>query len=380
MPTVGWIREGALDRFLEGRPLPTVQAAQFQCPFCNVELPSPEERARHLAEAHTLERPGLFIRGRPASVHERIRTPLNPAEIVVVGCDQIHVDAGRGGRICSTKYIVQIFTRARRGRYKLELVRRRAGDGAVSSASHMIEFDVPRDSDLENVDRKFVDLLARSDLSMADIERFVKACGRTTASRYVDALCSYAVGILAKEQDPGSGISLAFERFLEKLRTAFEGLADIKRPLAATIRAAIRLGLNDFGDPEPDLGPRSSIGTTYRFFAAIAVGGAIDPADTFSSEGEPICPIDGVTADLTRLVLSRSRTLPEPRYRDLMRRAEATEIAPSDRAKYAVLLAQAAMTRSDFAVAQRTLQQIAHDAAFGQWAETKLGELGQSGR
>jgi hypothetical protein len=210
---------------------------------------------------------------------------------------------------------------------------------------------------------------------MADVEHFASVCGRTTAIGYVDALCSYVVGILLKEQAPGSGTSLPFNEFVDKLHTAIDGLANIERPLAATVRTAIRFGLNDFGSPELDLGPCTSIDVAYRFFATIAKGGEIGETSETPSRGEPICPVDAVTADLMRLVLRRSRTLPESDYRELLRRAEAGGIAPSDRAKYAVLLARAAMARGELTVAEKTLQGIAHDAAFGRWAEAKLAEL-----
>ena len=86
MPTVGWIRENDIERFLSGTsttpgPRPPAPPSDL-CPFCTSSFPTPSTLGSHLGEAHRASRPYLALEGSEPSSDDVVRNKVHARSVL----------------------------------------------------------------------------------------------------------------------------------------------------------------------------------------------------------------------------------------------------------------------------------------------------------
>jgi hypothetical protein len=102
MPTVGWIREGDWEAFLEatesvaspGPPLPP----SYRCPFCNTVLSSVASLQSHVSGQHFVARPILLVGGKEPTRGDILRVPIAPQCLLTANATNCEITINGGTR------------------------------------------------------------------------------------------------------------------------------------------------------------------------------------------------------------------------------------------------------------------------------------------
>jgi hypothetical protein len=215
---------------------------------------------------------------------------------------------------------------------------------------------------------------------MADVEAFVEAVPQEGMSReYSSALADYAMGVLLKDQAPGSGILGALREHKDKFMSALEVLATLASPVSEAVTSAIAFNLNawDRLRPPPELPAFVLAADFFRELDRFVVSESL--TGNFGRALRPICPIDQVTDTLLSAIraipeVAAGRPLPKP-LGELFGGVAAPALTEFDIVKRGVIGSVVTLRLRESAAAAEFLGEVRHDLHFGEWAENKLGEL-----
>ncbi len=381
MPTLGWVLEGDIERFLAGTTKidghRQAYVTDHPCAFCRQHFDTAAALSQHLASSHIGDRPFLTIEGVEPNQNEVVRKAHEATSINIFNCTRASVSRnGHDFRNCDTAQLPKIFVKAS-GRIWLRLENAFAERAEPVRSDYDIEFRVPSSDELEQVDRTFVRLLGRVDPTIHDVDVFIQACPSGAITDYVRALADYVLGILLKDDDPVSGVGPGDRDYRPKLNNALRTLQTLNRPLPALLAAMIRFSANDFTNWTTDSGlPRlDAANATLGPLHALGQGRSASMW-TSHAGGSPVCPIDnGSDAVMHRLEQLATVVRWSDQLDDLLRvEVELPSLDPLDRVKLTALWAQRAIALNRASHAIEPLRRLVGDHCFGQWAERMLEE------
>jgi hypothetical protein len=383
MPTLGWIKETVEDRQAEREPIPTPKPpSPVRCPECGATV-EPGELAAHLSLRHPVARPLLVLAGHAAPSQLVLRETPSEEAIAVANCTAITLFSDGGEPIETDLDGLASALSAEQGHFVIELVNARASDSASVSAIYRINIRVADAAELGEVDREFADRLALDAVNLAAIRAFADACAPlATAADYTDALANYVTGVLAKDQDPATGVTIEFSAFKERFQKALWVLSEYPgRRLPRVVCAAVRMNINDFRRGLPRSGVES-LDACAEFLTGLAKQESpvhrpvLPPGDAHAAA----CPVDRATYEILEIFSRLHDGVLSDQVLDRLRScAEASTFSPYDRVKCRALLASRYLSIGDTRAAIEPLQALEHDPVFTAWATGALAESGRDG-
>jgi hypothetical protein len=386
VPTVGWIQEGSIERFLAGTtgvpdpgpaPLPV-----HECPFCRSHFESFGQLGSHLAAFHVGLRPLLTFGGREPASNEVIRANLNADAVRVLNCTaiQLSTDGMRFTR-CELEEIGRVLAGGK-GRIWVQLVNRFEPAAAPILQCYDLEFRVATEEQLRRVDETFVNQLARPDPTIDDVDRFLQSEPALEALEYAAGLADYVLGVLVKDGDSNAGVRRGLRDYRPKLNKSLRVLQSYDRPLSNLISSLIRFSSNDFS--------RANIETTYEpldranaFLTPLAARERSVSSSRLRQAKRPqegavgVCPIDTGSDSVMRRADHLSSM---PRWTDQTQNLLRTEIAlpdldPMDRVKLCALWGARALQLNHPEAAIEPIRELVGNDPFGLWAEDALRRI-----
>jgi hypothetical protein len=243
----------------------------------------------------------------------------------------------------------------------------------VESRFHL-SVEIASDEDLAGVEAEFKKLIRAGHLDIRAIEGFIQqGSAFPSALRYVDGVCEYLYGVLAKEGSGGT--TLPHAQYRERFNRSNDVLSTYPRPLSSTIRALIALNFNQFREAA-QLSPPSRVKKVAERYAQwieraaeVAdpkVSGVKDHIDSFLTDRD--------TEDvLVRSMLPMSKLLLEiPNIEASVKR----EMPELDRAKVQILAAEVLMAAGERGRAALYARELRSTHAFGAWARGLLDAAG----
>lgn len=386
MPTVGWIQETAIDRYWErgglGEQYPPIPKIHY-CPYCDKQFESTGDLSTHISVDHPIERPVIFIGNRTALSEQTIRAQISKNEVELTHVHKIRVSRDGGEyKECTMAQLKETLYRTENAHYSIILINSDPNGDRSVEASYIFRIKIADQAELEAVDEIFIRTLAIDDVRMSDVRRFSDACsGYLGADEYASALAVYVTGVLIKDQNESSGISLPLSAYKEKMQQALATLHDFDRPIPRAICASIKFNLNDFRNP-PLPCRAELLDAANEYYSAVARNIPIqlsEPGEGREGSQElPACPIDRDSFDLLsvfqkiRIGISVKELVTELSASTISRR-----LSDYDLSKMRVLTALAANRAKDKVVGQQILEDLVNDPVFGPWAESQLEGAGE---
>ena len=210
----------------------------YNCQHCKEQFANKDELLRHRFEKHPYVTPILLVRGRELGATPiRLSRPIERSDVVLRRCKAARMN----GKNVAPARLPGLLAALRNEYVKLEL----GNDGG--SATHEITFSIANEDDVLAVERAFMALARRKALTTRAIDAFIDDCrSYKTAGGYLDGICHYLYGVLAKEESQDS--SLAYSDYPDRFNQAADALGDFDRKLAHMIRALIAFHVNQFRD------------------------------------------------------------------------------------------------------------------------------------
>ena len=371
--TLGWILEGAADRFYEatqrtprrGRPpTPTVF-----CPFCHLSFRTNAEFQAHSARHHAVERPVLIIAGREPAKNFSIRTPIVPEDVDATNTTAI--SAGKIGEIpieLSVNALARMMSEASFGNFRIELRNERQPNAIAAVTTYEARIRIAQPEELLNVEASFEEHIARStQLTIGSIDRFRNdlRCTSGAGSDYAQGLAEYCLGVLVKERPDNQIVTTPYSEYRAKYGGALMHLGDIDRPLARVVATIIRLAMNEL--------PCTQIGLVELLNDLVLLR-----HNATELGGGPTCPVDHGTSliiDLAARMAEQTRwsTILEDQCRQV---SLSVVLDESDRQKACAIWALTALRLGDRTSASEPLGKIAAVYPFSAWAGQHLETMG----
>lgn len=342
----------------------------YRCKHCDEAFGSPYELHTHRFEQHPYSRPVLFIRDiEVGTTPLRITKPLIKDDIQISHCDHAWIN----GVPLSPSDISDQLVATTNDTVTIKL----ANEGV--SAEFSLRLAIASEDDLDGVDRCFLDVARRGRLDKRSIEDFIRAAEVFSSSTgYVDGICEYFYGVLAKERSVDS--SLPYDAYREKFTRADEALKDFDRPLARVIGALIAFHFNRFIDSR-DLAGKSRVGIASerfeRWIAKDTAGADALLARDFDAGIEKLVT-DYESERIIAWCVADSQSL-KPHAKDI-ESLICRDIPEFDRTKLRVLLAELYANHGNRDKAASHARDLRNNPTFGQWAESVLERLTGEGK
>ena len=223
-------------------------APSYPCDECGDVFGSIEALRTHRFERHPIRQPVLLIRGVALGRQPFVvKTKLKPSEVALLSADEADVN----GRPIGVAEIGTALAAHDKGTVQVRL-----GSGRLTRTIH---FRIATPDDLIGVEKCFQDTAAAGRLDRRAVENFIRGSRRfRSAGPYLDGICQYLYGVLAKERS--SDIDIPYEQYRDKFNQAMDSLSDIHRPLAQQITSLIDFNLNLLASVERR-DPASRVGT-----------------------------------------------------------------------------------------------------------------------
>lgn len=374
MPTVGWIREAAIDRISDAFPPQWERPEAVYCQVCDRSFADDGLFRQHLKLDHPLKQPMLWI-GRQAGMSLVVRNPEELKEIRLENTTScILMEPGKPRRLLSPKELKDRLRTARNTHYQILLRNERSLDGGVAEIETAVEVAIPDPGLCMQVEDRFRELLAVERPTVNAVDRFMESAPSEPAVRaYAGALADYVLGVLLKEQNAGAGAIGDFANYKEKFTCARRVLCQFDRSLAGVVVATIDFNFNRF---EPD--HRSAVPLLdggHRFFSCFRSREFRPSRQTTSAEAVetvPACPVDHITSGILTCVASFPAGFVRHTGFAIDDGDGRHPVGEYDRRKLEVLQAAGGLLNADRALALRYLRNLMDDHHFGDWARRQL--------
>lgn len=350
-----------IDTGYDGIKLPD-KPKKFVCKLCDAVFMSHDDLNQHRFQEHPFKRPALYFRGEEVtSTRKYISRKIFAEDILVTDCSSIIFN---GQEIEEHELAIRLENQCN-GLIKIGML------NDELSAHYELYIQIPKNSDLLEIDTIFFEIMSNNSLSTNMIDLFADLTSRyPDAARYVDGIISYLYGVLIKDQK--NGASLSQEKYREKYNQALDALYDYKTLLAVAICAIVNLNFNVF-DNNRQL---AEIPWLYECFSKLN-------DILFQTEAEPIKPIkseiklslrvplDSYTEKIINWILCSHDELGNS-VRLLEKNITGPTFSPEDRFKLRVLVADYYFTSGDRESAAMLAKPAINDVMYGAWAERLL--------
>lgn len=335
----------------------------YPCMICGKDFESKDELFDHRFEQHPFKRPILFFNGLEATSPTQLLVhPLAPETIDFGATTRCFLN----GSIIEKSDLISHLAGKRRGMCSIVLANEEI------ESSYQIDFDVPNESDLKEVERIFFEVAGTDILNLDRIDLFINMSSSfQTAIRYVDGMSNYLYGILAKDQRGGT--QLQRSDFISKFNQALDTLQHFERPLAFAIVGVVNFNQNFFEKVDL-LSKVPKIYLAMRKFNGLVTGdtntgGNVALPNLVSSKN---IPLDYATEKIFEWALMPSEELYKLR-KELEHLANSTELVTNDRFKIQMLLAELLVEHREYSAAIRVAGRYSNDSVFGTWAQRIIG-------
>ena len=384
MPTVGWIREGDIERFWKGQPerLPMAPLV-FKCPRCGESFQEVRALHEHIRLTHPLELPQLYIFGRPVLKESVLRLPMEAEDVKLLQCTEceIQVDGGSWQRLSPERFVTE-FIKVSNSSWNIRLLNERSLDSAVTQEKYHIRFRIPDPAVLDDIDEHFLKALVIDEITHSNLETFHKNLPSDAPAReYAGGLGDLVLGILLKERSSIPRSPMGFDAFEVKMKSSLDVLKPFDRPVALAACGCVRFNLNDFQDygvataVEVDKGLRFFRDIAMEYQVAVAEGG--DRQIVQDGNQCAICPVDHLTHRLlsacSQLVDGNSIS---PEDLESLRQIKRgmLPVSQQDRVKIDVICAEGYLRIDREKDAMQHLQDIQFDPTFKDWSQYQMSE------
>lgn len=236
MPTVGWIQESALDRYLEQCPSDNhVKDPEYPCRICGQVYDSIAARDQHEIN-HPVLNPAIFIDGKEiCSDQILITSPMSSDGVLTRNVDFITIN---GEIFASEIDLLGKITEA-----PSALLDVRYGNFNVERRLKII-VKIADDEELKSVDEAFIHYFDIAGLNNDALLAFTqKVNNLESVQAYSDGMVRYIQALMAKD---GRSNSVKFDMFFERFNQATFSLRSYQTPLANAIRSVVDFNRNDF--------------------------------------------------------------------------------------------------------------------------------------
>jgi len=209
---------------------------EYKCEQCGKLFETIDFLIEHRFSAHSYECPILLIRGKEiGALPININTPLEPNDISFGNA----IKAIFNGKQVDLKRLDLQLSSVRQENVDLIL------SNDELSSRYRINFNISSEEDLAGVEKEFFVLVDGKELTRSSINKFIKKTEvYKSAANYMDGLCEYFFGVLAKEGSESSSLSPG--KYREKFNRATEQLIDCSRTIANYIKGLIAFHFNHF--------------------------------------------------------------------------------------------------------------------------------------
>lgn len=341
-----------------------LQPIVYECPRCSAHFDSAQSRRDHFFTAHPYRKPELLLRGQLLGNSETvIHAPVHATDWLLGSCHRVSLN----GRVMAPDELFQTLAECRQGFHVLELGNQ---DG---TERFELRFCVPELAELQRLEDIFNTLFLDNELSVDDVRRFAEACkSLKTADEYLEGVCQYLYGVLAKDQRGGTQLSHA--QYKERFNRALEALRHVDRPLARTMRGIINFSFNSFAQAASQA-DAPALAAAASLFAGWA-GKSVTRCAVAQQEAQARLPVDHATDRiLSWMALSGKR---QERELDELQQVSANPIwTAEDRTKALVLWLEWGRTCRSTDELRRMARRLLNDAIFAGYAEQVLERMNQ---
>ena len=345
------------------KPPPTV----YRCEHCGATFNDPDDLRTHRFEDHPYYRPVLWLGGTEVgTTPQTIVSHIPPHEIITSQCSK----AWLNGELFQADQIGMRLAQITNDTVRIKLA------NEWVEAEFTLKYDIASKAHIKGVDQCFLTIARGKRLDKRSITDFIDAAKvYPSASRYLDGICLYFYGVLAKEKSPES--TILHHEYVEFFNRAADELKGFYTPLARTIGALIEFHFNHFMEATI-LAEDSRVGIVSNRFATWLSGSSeFDSRELLLAQ--PINPyLESMLtdADAERLLVWSAASPSElrqqlPDMEALLR----TNIPEFDRAKMHILLAESYAENNDHAAATNHARELRNSASMGDWADHFLERI-----
>jgi hypothetical protein len=376
-----WRLESALDAYLEKKDrMPSdgpPAVPSFRCPFCGAVEMSVPELDRHLSTIHVVARPFLMLRGREIARHSVLRTPVTSSDVSVSSASFIELRVNNRTPVRLEPVALGTHLSVlRQENVSISIFNCNTDRLAPTPEEYHISFRITSAETLRRVERAFFDIITSGDLTLATIRSFLsdtRSLGE--GADYADALGTFSVGILRKDDFLASRLSTSPALYRDDYVQAEQALRSIPRPLARVVAQLIRFALNDFSESALQTGCWE-LDAAYQLLHTNG-SPVYDRLKRQPAKRFPICPIDNGTKFVIDLVarMSKVRRWNKSINEELMLISRSVDLDSMDRQKILALWALSALRLGAKHDAIEPLRAITAVYPFSNWATHHLEEV-----
>lgn len=240
-------------------------AIEYKCEQCGKKFQTIDILIEHRFSSHPYKSPSLLIRGRQlGALSINVNTPLAPGDISIGNT----LAATLNGKQYDLGELATLLSKIRQDTVDLIL------SNDELSSRYRINFNISSGRDLIGVETEFLTLVEGKELTRSSIDKFIsKAAIYKSAANYMDGLCEYFYGVLAREGDKSSSLSQG--KYREKFNRSAEQLADYSRPLSNFIKGLIAFHFNHFPEAKQFLN-EGNLFKISSFYEQIFLGNDVD--------------------------------------------------------------------------------------------------------
>lgn len=334
-------------------PVPVV----YRCAVCAATFDDADQLFEHRFGEHPYTRPTLILSGREiTSPREIVTRPLSESQITVANTDLCVFD----DQPVPAEKLPKLLAQERTGLHTIVL------DRLGIKTRYEIVFEIADTKELAEVERLFLAIVGSETLSVDRINVFVEMTSQyKTALLYVDGLCHYLYGVLAKDQRGGTHLPQA--EYKTKFNLALDGLRHFDRPLAEVVVGVVNFSQNAFDDGKTlDASPR--LQRAMRMYSSFANGKCPMATTNWSGSGMGNVPVDHATDQVIQWALDGNDEFLR-HHRQMEAVIDTAEWVPNDRFKVSMLLAERLSALGQVAAAKRFARSVTNDALFSDWAQ-----------
>ena len=340
----------------------------FSCDLCQRNFIDIEKLRRHRFEHHPLRQPTLLLHGRPVSgAPLKVQSAISPSDVMIEDATLLWLN----DKSITFNSLRLVLADSTNSLHKIRL----ANNGA--NAEVALDFQVAKESDLEEVERALLRLAKGQKLSLEAIGIFINDCRQlSTGMLYCDGIAHYLYGVMAKDQLVGTGLEV--ESYLYRYAQAVEQLTDINRPIARSVRSLVSFHFNHFLDAEA-LAPYGNLQLAAKAFAGLIEGNSWNFEGSFGTSNQDAITdllTDQATFEILRDVSQGISYLKLDA--NLLQASLAKMTAGFDRSKRILLTVEALSNRNEpdlKAVAKKLARELSPQSFARTWFEVISNRL-----